>query len=580
MKFKLKSNPINVNSHSALQEYLRGLGINKVDSFIHAPLEEDEESYQMLTMLEEGLEMLDKHLEKGSSIYLQVDSDTDGYTSSAIIYSYLKEMYPYIDIDFDIHPEKEHGVNVEEVGFSYDLVIVPDAGSNQEELKELSNRSDILIIDHHIADVDISSEKIVVINNQTSPFFSNKSLSGAGMVYKFIQAHSDKHNLGDVYKKYIDLAAVGIVADSMDSRNIDNNYLIHHGLNNFKNPMLKALLEARSFSVSSTEVPTKIDIAFYVAPIINGLIRFGDMDEKREFFYALTDYHSSQTFVRIVRGEERVETIYQKVARESISVKTKQDNAVKKVLPILQNRIESNGLDKNKIIICKTSKTDPDEVPKTVTGLVAMKLSVIYNKPVLVLRPVFSGKDTFYAGSGRASAADGFDSFKDFLSNSGLVNYSAGHDMAFGAGLPEGNIPLLIEHANKVLADVDFGSSTVEVDAHFEGSIPKDLLMEFAEVNHLYGNGIPQPKFLFDLLISPQDFTTLGAKKTTLKIDRNGTEFIAFWASDYIEELSKIERNGLVRILGRPQVNEFRGRRNLQIVIDYLEVSEEEVSLF
>lgn len=54
------------------------------------------------------------------------------------------------------------------------------------------------------------------------------------MTYKFIQAFCDHYGYGEIYKDYLDLAAIGIVADSMDSRNLDNNYLIYHGLNNIK----------------------------------------------------------------------------------------------------------------------------------------------------------------------------------------------------------------------------------------------------------------------------------------------------------------------------------------------------------
>lgn len=329
---------------------------------------------------------------------------------------------------YNIHPQKEHGVFLEDIDFDIDLVIVPDAGSNQEEvMRELQQRAEVLIIDHHIADVDINSDRVVVVNNQTSAFFANKSLSGSGMVYKFIQAYSQKYDHGKLYEKYLDLAAIGIVADSMDSRNLDNNYLIYYGLRNIQNPMIKALLEMRAFSVSSVEMPNKIDIAFYVAPIINGLIRFGTMEEKLDFFYAFAEYDLTETFERTWRGEVKVETHYQKIARESANVKVKQDKAVNDLLPILQDRIESNGLDKNQIIICKTSRTNKDEVPQTVTGLVAMKLSAIYNRPVMVVRPVFRGnQEVVYQGSLRASAADGFPSFKDFLTDSGLVEYAAG----------------------------------------------------------------------------------------------------------------------------------------------------------
>ena len=527
--------------------------------------------------------MLHKHLEANNNIFLQVDSDTDGYTSAAIIYNFIKTIEPEANIIFNIHPQKEHGIVLEDVDFSQDLVIIPDAGSNQyDELIELRQRADVLIIDHHIADIDVNHEKVVVINNQTSDFFENKSLSGAGMAYKFVQAYSEKYGHGEMYKRYLDLAAIGIVADSMDTRNLDNNYLIYHGLKNIENPMIKALLEIRAFSVSSVELPNKIDIAFYIAPIINGLIRFGTMEEKENFFYALAEYDLTEKFERTWRGEIKVETFYQKIARESANVKVKQDKSVSDLLPILQDRIESSDLDKNQIIICKTSKTNKDEVPQTVTGLVAMKLSVIYNRTVMIVRPVFRGNsEIVYQGSLRASAADGFPSFKEFLTDSGLVEYAAGHDMAAGVGIKESNIPKLIEHANEVLADVDFGSATIEADAYFEYTFPIQFIREFAEIADLYGNGIPQPKFVFDLIMTGNDYSIIGKRGTTLKMENNGVSFISFRAGDFIEELNnKMSGSRKVRMIGRPELNVFNGRTSVQIQIDDLKVLDGEASLF
>lgn len=512
-----------------------------------------------------------------------ITSDTDGYTSSAIMYNFITRIAPDIEIDFNIHPEKEHGIIPDDVDYGYDFVIVPDAGSNQaDELEELSRRADVLIIDHHIADVDVNSDRVIVVNNQTSSFFSNKSLSGAGMVYKFVQAYCETYGYGEIYKDYQDLAAIGIVADSMDSRNLDNNYLIYHGLRNIKNPLIKELLNKRAFSVSSVENPNKIDIAFYVAPIINGLIRFGSQEEKFDFFTALAIYDIDETFERMWRGEVKVETFYQKIAREAANVKVKQDNEVNKLLPILQDRIEEEGMHNNKIIICKTSMKDPDEVPKTVTGLVAMKLSVIYNKPVLVLRPTFHGNgDLSYRGSGRASAADGFDSFKDFLDKSGLVEYAAGHNLAFGAGVRAENIEPLIKVANEQLKDVDFGSSTIEVDAHFEYTYPMQTLIQFAEIADVYGNGIPQPKFVFDMTINSHDIKVLGKTQSTMKIEYGGISFMKFRATQELEMLEEqLTSMSKVRVIGRPELNHFNGRTTLQVQIDAIDVVERSVSLF
>ena len=83
----------------------------------------------------------------------------------------------------------------------------------------------------------------------------------------------------------------------MDTRTLDNNFIISTGLNNVHNPMLRALLEKQQFSIERSggdiESPTKINMAFYVAPLINAVIRFGAPEEKRRiiqrFYYRKSD---------------------------------------------------------------------------------------------------------------------------------------------------------------------------------------------------------------------------------------------------------------------------------------------------
>ena len=585
MKYKLKENSIDLTSPTFLEEYFTNCGIGKLSSFLDKPDMMDEENAVHLANINEGVEMLMKHLEKGSSIFLQVDSDTDGYTSAAIIYSFLKEIKPDVNIYWSIHQAKEHGIIPDQVDWEYELVIIPDAGSNQlEETEELAQRADVLIIDHHIADIDINSDKVVVINNQTSPNFKNKNLSGAGMVYKFIQYYCEYNFLGNIYEKYVDLAAIGIVADSMDSRQLDNNYLIQKGLNNIYNKMIKALLERQAFSVSSTTNPTKIDIAFYIAPIINGLIRFGTMEEKENFFRALIHNDIDETYERIYRGQTKYETYYEKVARESANIKGAQDRTINKLVPLLQDRIESEGLQNNAIIIYTSPKTNPDEIPSTLTGLIAMKLVNHYKKPALVLRPVFIGKDVFYRGSGRGIAADGFDSLKSYLSSTGLVEYASGHDFAHGTGIPEANIPKLIERANKDLGNIDFGSRVIEVDAVFEMTQSFEYIFsKFAHLTHLYGNNIPEPLFVVKMFVTENNFMVMGQNRSSFKINIGGVSFIKFRAAEDIEIIEDMFMQGPIglEVLGRVSLNEYNGHTSVQMIInDYNFIDTKEMVLF
>ena len=133
--------------------------------------------------------MLIKHLNNNGKIYIQVDSDCDGYTSSAVLLNYLHRWVPSIvenKFYYDFHEGKQHGINMESIPDGTTLVIAPDSSSNDYEIhEELQAKGiDVLVIDHHLADRE--SEFACVVNNQLCDY-PTKSLSGVGMVYKVCQ---------------------------------------------------------------------------------------------------------------------------------------------------------------------------------------------------------------------------------------------------------------------------------------------------------------------------------------------------------------------------------------------------------
>jgi single-stranded-DNA-specific exonuclease len=429
-RYQLKQNPIQETTDSFMEDYLRRLGIQKISSFLGEPKPEDELNPFLLNRMEEGITMLYNHLTRGSNLYLVVDSDVDGYSSAAIMYNFIKELRPDIHIEYYIHPEKEHGVVPSTVPFGTGLVIIPDAGSNQyEELQELQERNvDVLILDHHLVEDRqlFVHPSVVIINNQISPQFPNKSLSGAGVVYKFVQAYLQTHPAHFTYEKYSDLAMFGILSDMMLITELDNNYIIRKGLGSVKNKMMLALLKKQSYSVSSTTNPNIIDIVFYVTPVVNGTIRMGSLQEKMNLFEGFVDQNNVEIFSREWRGETINENLYDRIARESYNIKEKQNRITLKTMERICEAIEKDKLYENQIIVYKTSKADINDVPKALTGLVAMKILQKYNRPTLILRPTNNDGKWIFRGSGRGKKAEGFLSFKDFLSGSGLVEYAQG----------------------------------------------------------------------------------------------------------------------------------------------------------
>ena len=213
IKYKLKENAIAPNALRPMESYLRSLGIDKPQSFMVAPSKDDELSPFLLDNIERCIQELYNGFKSNKKFFLQVDSDVDGITSSSIFYRFFKGYYPEANIVWRLHEGKEHGVIIDTVPDDADIIVLPDSGSMQlEEQQELADKGKIIIIiDHHTVTDRLDNDNVILVNNQVSDGFSNKSLSGAGMVLKVIQAYAHEHP--DLYTKpqdFYDLAALGI----------------------------------------------------------------------------------------------------------------------------------------------------------------------------------------------------------------------------------------------------------------------------------------------------------------------------------------------------------------------------------
>ena len=163
-KVVLKKNCIKElnTSHNYLEEYLLTLGIKaeNVASFIGQPKDSDADQPMMLSNMKEAVVVAHDEMNKGTPVFIQVDADTDGFTSAAIIYNYIKRRFPYLEVHYALHHGKEHGIVPEVIPENCGLVIIPDAGSNDiEQQKELLRAGKkIIILDHHEVNKDIYEE--------------------------------------------------------------------------------------------------------------------------------------------------------------------------------------------------------------------------------------------------------------------------------------------------------------------------------------------------------------------------------------------------------------------------------------
>ena len=578
-KIEMKVNHIKQGTKNYVADYLATLGIKPedVDSFIGVPRDSDQDNPFLLTNMNEAIErayynliMPDAHM------FVQIDSDTDGYTSSAVLINYVKRRFPNAKVSYALHPGKEHGIVPANIPADATLVIIPDAGSNNyaEQKEVIASGKQVIILDHHEVN-NYEDTGAILINNQFSQNFTNKNLSGVGIVYMFIKAMDEIFfEDNQIHRDYLDLTAIGIIADAMNMTALGNNYIAYYGLNSIKNQFIQELALKQARGIKDPQHLTKIDVAFYIAPVINGVIRSGAPEDKQMVFRALTEENSTEIFNHEWRGKVTEENLYEHAVRLAVNAKSRQDSAKKKSFEWLCSEIRANGHDKDNLIIATLDKKQSTKVSANVTGLIAMELVKEFNKPCLVLRETeFNGKQV-YGGSGRNGNFYGLPSLLDFLHESNLVEYAEGHANAHGTFIEPDKVQPLRDYANSTLNPQIFDDKVFEVDYWFHTGqeINKDMLFAFAACDRIWGNSLPRPTFAFDFNFTKADIQVMGANGDSIKIKHNGVDFVIFKNLEVAKKLQEVS-DGHVQIVGAPSLNEWMGRQSIQIMMDDIEIS-------
>ena len=281
--------------------------------------------------IKEGAKMLIKHIHEGDKVLIQIDSDADGFTSSALLLNYLNCLFPAFvknNISYRFHTGKQHGIPLEIIddiiSKGYKLVIAPDAASNDYEQHKIlkENNVDVLIIDHHEAEK--VSKDACVINNQLCDY-PTKSLSGVGMVYKFC-SYIDKILNENYANLFIDLVSVGMLADMMDLRDFETRHLVVNGLKQIRNPYLKGMVSTNNYSIEKGGGLNPFTVAFYIAPYINAVVRVGTQDEKLMLFESMLDYRGYELIPSTKRGcKGQTETRVEQACRNCLNIKKRQN---------------------------------------------------------------------------------------------------------------------------------------------------------------------------------------------------------------------------------------------------------------
>lgn len=562
---------------------LRARGIHDPDEYIE-PTEECLQTPSDLENIERAEKLLKKIIKSRQKILIIVDCDNDGYTSATIIYNYLKDVDNTLEIDYLLHEGKAHGLqdhinNLMDEGKNYRLIILPDSSSNDyvyhEQLKEINCA--ILVLDHHLTDTELS-DNAVVVNNQLSPRYRNKELTGAGVVYQFCRYLDKTWNLSYA-DKYMDLAAWGIIGDMGSMLELENRYIVKEGLKNINNKLLWALMEKQAYSITGVMSPSKqqlidamnpISVAFYIVPLVNAMIRVGTMDEKRRLFEAFID--GDKMIPSGKRGAKgTMERAGVEAARECSNARNRQNKSLETAMDKAEIKIHKYDLLENRVLFVRLD--EEDTFPSELNGLLAMKLSAKFKRPTIVAR---LNEEGFNRGSMRGLNQSELVSFKDFLTESGMFEYVQGHDNAAGCSIPNSRLSDFHKWANEALIGIDFGENCYEVnfDRIAADDDLADIICDIGAHNGIWGQGNPEPMIhVSDINITMNDVQVMGKNKDTVKFEKFGIAYMKFHAKELIEELNK-HPDMKIEVVGRANLNEWGGKVTPQIFIEDIEVKD------
>lgn len=518
----------------------------------------------LLDNIEAGINSLLRHIENNNHIHIQIDKDLDGFTSAATLYNYLTKVFPHVNLTWSNHlADKKHGINVNLVPRSTNLLIVPDAGSNEYEIhQQLTNRGiEVLILDHHEATK--YSEHATTINPQLDNY-PNKWLSGAGVVYKFIKQLDKKLNV-NYADNYLDLMAFGMVGDAMQLSSKETKWLITKGLRNVRNEFLKELIKE---NIDDGVELTPSTLSFKTNPKINAYLRMGVVAELDDLFKAMIG-HQENTINNRLRKADKSETWARRITRICNNMYAKQRKLKEKLMEELSEKIEREKLYDNSFMVVEIE----GEFEMNMSGYIASFLVGKYRKPTLVLRKD-EQNEKLLTGSMR-----GYDLYmedtKAFLNGLNLFTLAEGHANAAGLKISKENFKLLDSSINEALKEIEVDESHVVDLVLSANTVNKKFIEEMERFSSVWGKGLEPPKLAVKgIEVNLADTFIMGKTEDMIKMSVNSVEFVKFNSIGSLKDLKNDGKTVILNVVGKTGMNSWKGNLTPQFVIEDYEIVE------
>ncbi len=529
---------------------------------------------QSLKGIDQAAHLLADAITNSQRILIVGDFDADGATSSALGTLALRAMGA-TSVEYLVPNRFEYGYglspDIVEVAKQYrpNLLVTVDNGISSIEGVRAAKASGmkVLITDHHLAGSELPEADAIVNPNQPGCKFPFKNTAGVGVIFYVLCAlRSELERRGWFVPQrpkpnmaaYLDLVALGTVADvvGLDS---NNRIFVHQGIGRIRTgrarPGILALAEVSRRNPARLAAP---DLGFALAPRLNAAGRLDDMslgiellitDDPEQARYLASQLDGLNQERRDIEGSMKEEAL-----RGLAKLKLDSD---------LDNKVDALPWG-----VCLFQQ----DWHQGVIGILASRVKEKMNRPVIAFAPGNEGEI-----KGSARSIPGFH-IRDALEaistrHPGLILKFGGHAMAAGLSLKESGYQafsdafeqevrrLLTREQLESSLTTDGELSTVELNLN-----TAEILREAGP----WGQSFPEP--VFDGVFELQEQRLLGGKHLKMMVvPEQGGEWIdaiSFNVDSHRWPNTAVRKVRLVYHLG---VNEFRGRRSVQLMVEHLE---------
>lgn len=481
------------------------------------------------------------------------DYDVDGITATCVLLRYLRSIGADADYYIPNRLSEGYGLSCAAMDALYEqgvrLIVTVDSGVTAFEetayAKQLGIR--MVITDHHECRDELPDAEAVVNPRRSDCTYPFAELAGVGVAFKLICALAGPENLERVLNQYADLVALGTVADVMPIVG-ENRIIVAAGLRRLaetNNLGLEMLL--RESGQKSRRLTASV-ISFILAPRINAAGRMGNTEQAVELFLTDNPVRAQELAALLCEQNKERQAAENEILQQALAVLRKEYNPIEDKIIVLAGEGWHHG----------------------VIGIVSSRICDRYACPtILIAVDGEVGK-----GSGRSMA--GFNLFEALSDSAPLLEKFGGHELAAGLTIPKENIEEFKARVH-AYADAHIHPGDLMPLVHIDCAITPAYITE-SSVEGLsalepFGMKNPQPVFSMENLYV-EDITPISSDRhVRLTLTKDGVSYTAMLFGTGAGGCGFAQGN-FVDAAFHLEINEYRGRKTVQLVLKDIRLSE------